>query len=263
MNGSFPDLAGKRVVITAAATGIGQAMAKGFLTAGARVHICDIAEDRLRSFASAEPNLSFTVADVAKPVEVGELFAQATAKLGGLDIMVNNAGIAGPTSPIESISVEQWTRTIDVDLNAQFFCLRHAVPLLKRAGGGSIVNMSSSAGLFGYPMRSPYAAAKWAVVGLTKTLAMELGQFGIRVNAICPGAVEGDRMIAVIEAEAKARNVTEQDVRDGYVKYTSLRTFVSAADVVNMVLFICSDAGRKISGQALSVDGHTETLGTY
>jgi len=177
--------------------------------------------------------------------------------------LINNAGIAGPTGKIESIAIDDWIRTIDVDLNAQFFCARLAIPLLKRADGGSIVNMSSSAGLMGYPMRSPYAVAKWGVIGLTKTMAMELGQFDIRVNAICPGSVEGDRMDRVVEAEASARGVSAQVVRAGYVKYTSMKCFVEAADVVALVMFICSDAGSRISGQALSVDGHTETLGSY
>jgi NAD(P)-dependent dehydrogenase (short-subunit alcohol dehydrogenase family) len=263
MKALFPDLAGKRVIITAGATGIGRAMAKGFLDSGAHVHICDVAEDRLRSFASAESNLSFSVADVASPADVEKLFAEATRRLGGLDILINNAGIAGPTGKIESIAIDDWMRTIDVDLNAQFFCARLAIPLLKRADGGSIVNMSSSAGLMGYPMRSPYAVAKWGVIGLTKTMAMELGQFGIRVNAICPGSVEGDRMDRVVEAEASARGVSAQVVRAEYVKYTSMKCFVKAADVVALVMFICSDAGSRISGQALSVDGHTETLGSY
>jgi NAD(P)-dependent dehydrogenase (short-subunit alcohol dehydrogenase family) len=258
-----PDFAGKRVIITAAGAGIGWATAKGFLCNGAHVHICDVAEDRLRSSASAEPNLSFSVADVARPSDVDRLFAEAETRLGGLDILINNAGIAGPTGTIESIAIDDWMRTIDVDLNAQFLCARLAIPLLKRAGGGSIVNMSSSAGLMGYPMRSPYSAAKWGVIGLTKTMAMELGQFGIRVNAICPGSVEGERMTRVVEAEANSRGVSAQAVRADYVKYTSMKCFVEAADVVALVMFICSDGGSRISGQALSVDGHTETLGSY
>ena len=263
MQSLAPDLFGKRVLITAAGSGIGRTMAEGFLRSGARVHICDIAEAALRSFASTQATLSFSVADVAKPTDVERLFAEATNRLGGLDILINNAGIAGPAGPIESIGIEDWTRTIDIDLNAQFFCARLAIPMLKRAGGGSIVNMSSSAGLMGYPMRSPYAAAKWAVIGLTKTMAMELGQFGIRVNAICPGSVEGDRMARVLAAEAKARGISEQSLRADYVKYTSMKCFVEATDVAALVMFICSDAGSRISGQALSVDGHTETLGSY
>jgi NAD(P)-dependent dehydrogenase (short-subunit alcohol dehydrogenase family) len=147
-----------------------------------------------------------------------------------------------------------------VNINGQFYCARRAVPLLKAAGGGSIVNLSSSAGLFGYPMRSPYAASKWAVIGFTRTLAMELGEFGIRVNAICPGSVEGERTDRVIAAEAKSKGVSPEEVRKGYVRTVSMRTFVTAQDIANMILFICSEAGSKISGQALSVDGHTETL---
>jgi NAD(P)-dependent dehydrogenase (short-subunit alcohol dehydrogenase family) len=147
-----------------------------------------------------------------------------------------------------------------VNINGQFYCARRAVPLLKAAGGGSIINMSSSAGLLGYPMRSPYAASKWAVIGLTKTMAMELGKYGIRVNAVCPNAVEGPRMDAVIAAEAKAKGISKKAVYEGLVQGTSMRTFVSTDDVAGMILFLCSDAGSKISGQALSLDGFTETL---
>ncbi len=147
-----------------------------------------------------------------------------------------------------------------ININGQFYCARLAVPHLKAAAGGSIINMSSSAGLLGYPMRSPYAASKWAVIGLTKTMAMELGEFGIRVNAICPNAVEGSRMDAVIADEAQAKGISEKEVYARLVMGTSMRTFVSTDDVVNMLLFLCSEAGSKISEQALSIDGYTETL---
>ncbi|MBW2175672.1 MAG: SDR family oxidoreductase, partial [Deltaproteobacteria bacterium] len=177
-----------------------------------------------------------------------------------LDVLVNNAGIAGPTAPIEAVDPEDWDRTMAVNINGQFYCARKAVPLLKEAGGGSIINMSSSAGIMGYPFRSPYAASKWAVIGLTKTMAMELGEFNVRVNAVCPNAVEGPRMDAVIEAEAKVKGITEEEVYACLVQGTSMRTFVTAEDVSNMILFLCSDAGKRISGQALSVDGFTETL---
>ncbi len=188
------------------------------------------------------------------------LFEEALAHLGGLDVLINNAGIAGPTAAVEDVTPEEWDRTMAININGQFYCARRAVPLIKAAGGGSIINMASSAGILGYPMRSPYAASKWAVIGLTKTLAMELGEFDIRVNAICPNAVEGPRMDAVITAEAQAKDISEKEVYERLVEGTSMRTFVSTDDVANLVLFLCSAAGNKISGQALSVDGHTETL---
>ncbi|MDH3474883.1 MAG: SDR family oxidoreductase [Rhodospirillales bacterium] len=253
-------LQGKRVVITAGGSGLGRVMAEAFLAAGARVHVCDVDVAALDETHGANPGVGTTVADVAEPEQVAHLFSEAEADLGGLDVMINNAGIAGPTGALEQIAPEDWRRTIAVDLDGVFYCLRHAVPLLKQAGGGSIVNISSTAGLFGFPLRAPYAAAKWAVIGLTKTLAMELGPCGIRVNAICPGSIEGPRIDRVIAAAAEARGVSAREQRDFYLRQSSLRCFVTAEDIANMALFLASDAGSKISGQALAVDGHTEFL---
>ncbi len=145
-------------------------------------------------------------------------------------------------------------------MNGQFYCLKRAIPLLRAAGGGSIVNLSSTAGIMGCPNRAPYAASKWAVVGLTKSLAIELGKDHIRVNAICPGSVSGDRIDRVIAAEAGMRGVAPEDVRGEFERSMSLRTFVDPEDIAAMALFVCSDAGAKVSGQALAVDGNTETL---
>lgn len=254
------DLSGKRALITAGASGIGYAIAKAMVVAGARVHVCDVNPELLARLTQTDPAMSSSQADVADEASVDRLFEETRARLGGLDIMVNNAGIAGPTKLIEDIEDAEWRSTVDVNLTGQFYCTRRAVPLLKQAGGGSIVNLSSAAGLLGLPMRAPYVAAKWAVVGLTKTLAMELGAHNIRVNALCPGSVEGDRMVRVLAAESQALGVDTQTLRHNYVKHTSLRSFVSADDIANMVVFVCSDLGARISGQALSVDGHTETL---
>jgi NAD(P)-dependent dehydrogenase (short-subunit alcohol dehydrogenase family) len=212
-------------------------------------------EDALR----AEPAIGGTLADVADARAVDALFDAAQAALGGLDVLVNNAGIAGPTAPVDEVPVEAWRRTLAVDLDGPFFCARRAVPLLKAAGGGCIVNISSTSGVMGCPNRSPYAASKWALIGLTKTWAMELGSFGIRVNAICPGVVEGDRLERVIAADALATGKTEEQIRASYVAGMSMRTFIEAADVAAAVLFLCSPGAARISGQALGVDGHTET----
>jgi NAD(P)-dependent dehydrogenase (short-subunit alcohol dehydrogenase family) len=149
---------------------------------------------------------------------------------------------------------------VAVNLDGAFLCTRRAVPLLKAAGGGAVVNISSTAGLMGYPLRTPYAAAKWGVIGLTRSLAIELGPSGIRVNAICPGSVEGARMARAIRAEAAVRGVGEEDVRQAYIRTTSLRCFVAPEDIAAMALFLCSDLGANISGQAIAVDGHTEGL---
>ena len=248
-----------RVLVTAAAAGIGRAIAAAFMHSGASVHVCDLSEALLVDFKAAHSGLGVTRADVSDPAQVERLFQEVEAQLGGLDILVNNVGVSGPTAAVDEVSIADWQSTLAVNLNSHFYCMRKAVPLLKVAGGGSIVSISSTAGLMGYPMRAPYAASKWALIGLTKTLAMELGEFNIRVNAVCPGSVEGPRMDRVIAAEAKARNITEDTVRDGYQRQASLRTFVRAQDIANMVLFLCSEAGERISGQALSVDGNIET----
>ena len=257
-------LDGKRVVVTAGGAGIGRATALAFLGQGARVHVCDIDGEALAVVRAEAPelgaSLATTVADVADAGDVERLFDEVEATLGGLDILVNNAGISGPTGAIEALSLEDWRRTLAVNLDGQFLCLRRAVPMLKAAGGGSIVNLASTAGVMGFPLRSPYAASKFAVVGLTKSLAIELGHDGIRVNAICPGPVEGARMKRVIAAEAEARGITLEVAGERYTRQNSLGSFVTATDVAALILFICSDAGAKISGQALAVDGDTQTL---
>ena len=251
---------GKRILITAAATGIGRAIAEAFVAQGASVHVCDVDTDALDALRGDAPDLGATRADVTDAGDVDRLFDAAEADLGGLDVLVNNAGIAGPTGPVESLSTEKWTRTIDVNLNGAFLCLRRAVPLIKRAGGGSIVNIASTAGIMGYPLRTPYASSKWALVGLTKSLAMELGPYGIRVNAICPGPVEGERIDRVIAADARARGIAVEVSRDEYLRMSSMRTFIDREEIAATAVFLCSDAGRHISGQALAVDGHTEAL---
>jgi NAD(P)-dependent dehydrogenase (short-subunit alcohol dehydrogenase family) len=247
-------------MITAAASGIGWTVAKTFLENDALVFICDISEERLEQCQAELPGIEGIPADVSDPVQVDLFFEEAISFLGGLDVLVNNAGIAGPSGPVEEMSLKEWDRTIAVNLNGQFYCLRRAVPLIKERGGGSIINISSHAGLFGYPFRTPYAASKWAIIGLTKSLAMELGEYGIRVNAICPGSVDGPRMETIIEHDAQVGGVAPEVVREKYLRQTSLRTFINSQEVADMILYLCSDSGRSVSGQALAVDGHTETL---
>jgi NAD(P)-dependent dehydrogenase (short-subunit alcohol dehydrogenase family) len=253
-------IAGKRVLVTAGGAGIGRGIAASFLAQGARVWICDIDAKALAATKDAHPELGGSRTDVAHEGAVAAMFVAIEQTFGGLDVLVNNAGIAGPTGPIETLDPADWRRCVAVNLDGAFLCARRAVPLLKAAGGGAIINISSTAGLMGYPLRTPYASAKWAVIGLTRSLAIELGPFGIRVNAICPGSVEGARMGRVIEAEAAARGVSEEEVRQGYVRTTSLRSFISPEHIAAMALFLCSDLGASVSGQAIAVDGNTETL---
>jgi len=249
---------GLRVLVTAGAAGIGRAIAQTFLGHGARVHVCDVDAAALAAARDAMPAVTQTVADVADPVDVDRLFADVGRVLGGLDVLVNNAGIAGPTGKVEDIAPADWDRCIAVDLNGMFYCTRRAMPLIKQAGGGSIINLSSVAGRLGFPLRTPYAAAKWAVVGFTKSLAIEAGPDRVRVNCIQPGNVEGERIDRVIDAKAKALGITADAMRERLLDTVSLRTFVSPQDVASTALFLATDAGKHITGQALSVCGDVQ-----
>jgi NAD(P)-dependent dehydrogenase (short-subunit alcohol dehydrogenase family) len=252
--------AGQVVLVTAGASGIGRFIAERFLEHDCKVHICDISEDKINVFLEENPTATASLADICDNNQVEQLFRDLVSKYDGLDILINNAGIAGPTAPVEEIQPEEWDRTIAVDLNGHFYCTRLAVPLLKSKGAGCIINISSNAAFFGFPLRSPYTAAKWALIGLTKTWAMELGSHNIRVNAICPGSVKGDRIDSVIEREASQRGVDSKSVRQSYLEQSSMRLFVDPEDVASMAVFLCSDLGASLSGQAIGVDGHTENL---
>ncbi|MBT3789185.1 MAG: SDR family oxidoreductase [Alphaproteobacteria bacterium] len=251
----------QRVVVTAGASGIGRAIVDAFLETGAHVHVADFDAVAVNNLPE-NANLSSSVCDAANADDVVQMFASAREHLESISVLVNCAGIAGPTAVLEDIEPEAWRRCIAVNLDASYLCAQQVIPEMKAANAGSIINMSSTAGLHGYPLRSPYAAAKWGLIGLTKSLAMELGPWGIRVNAICPGSVEGPRMDAVIAAEAKKRGSEHHEVRDTYTQAVSMRTFVSAEDIANMAMFLCSPGGARVSGQAIPVDGHTEFVGT-
>lgn len=252
---------GLRVLITAGAGGIGRAMTDVFHQAGARVHICDVVKSALDETLSAFPGVTGTIADVSKLDDVDRLFADVSKHLGGLDCLINNAGIAGPTGKVEEIDVADWERCIAVDLNGMFYCTRLAVPMLKQAGGGSIVNLSSAAGRLGFPYRTPYAAAKWGVVGFSKSLSMELGEDKIRVNAIQPGVVEGARIDKVIADKAKAVGISFEEQRNISLERVSMKQMVSPYDIANMALYLASPVGATITGQALSVCAGVEMLG--
>jgi NAD(P)-dependent dehydrogenase (short-subunit alcohol dehydrogenase family) len=251
---------GLRAVVTAGAGGIGRAIADALIANGARVHICDVDRAALTAFGASHEDAGTTLADVARDADVERLFAEARARLGGLDVLVNNAGIAGPTGAVEAIAPEDWRRCIDVCLTGQFLCTRLAVPMLKAAGGGAIINISSAAGRFGYAWRTPYSAAKWGVIGFTQSLAKELGPANIRVNAILPGIVAGPRIDGVIAARAKQEGVSHAEMERQYLSRVSLRRMVTASDVAGAVLWLLSTAGRNISGQSLGVDGNVESL---
>lgn len=253
--------AGLRVLVTAGASGIGAAIARAFHDAGSQVHVCDIDRAALDRLVVTAPGITGSMADASVAADVDLVFDDVRGTLGGLDVLVNNAGIAGPTGPIEGIDAGEWERTIAVNLNSQYYFARRAVPMLKRSEvGPSLIAMGSVAGRLGYAFRTPYASSKWAIVGMTKSLAIELGPQGIRVNAILPGTVEGDRMRSVISARAAATGVSVDAMREQYLNKISLRRMVTADDVAALALFLCSPAARNLTGQAISVDGNLEYL---
>ncbi|MHB8493193.1 MAG: SDR family oxidoreductase [Casimicrobiaceae bacterium] len=252
---------GLRVLVSAGAAGIGAAIARAFHAVGARVCVCDIDRAAVGRIAAELSGIVASVADAADRTQVDRVVEGAARAFGGLDVLVNNAGIAGPTGGIDELDPDDWQRTIDVDLNGQYYFARRAVPLLKASTDNPcVIAMSSVAGRLGYAWRTPYAAAKWAIVGMVKSLAIELGPSGIRANAILPGVVEGDRIDRVIDARAKALGVSFEAMRDEYLRKVSLRRMVTADDVAAMALFLSSPAARNVSGQAISVDGNVEYL---
>ncbi|WP_370737994.1 SDR family oxidoreductase [Octadecabacter ascidiaceicola] len=229
-------------------------MGEAFAQVGFDVWVTDVDATALPRCPS---NWTTRQVDASDDVQMRRLFEEIAAA-GGVDVVCANAGIAGPTARVEDVVWEDWKACVDVTLGSAFLCAKYAAPLMKASGSGAIVLTSSTAGVFGYPNRAPYAAAKWGVIGLMKTLAMELGPFGIRANAICPGAVEGPRMEGVLQREADAKGMTRDAVYDGYASGTSMRTFVTAQDIANMAVFLASDGAQRVSGQVISVDGHTE-----
>jgi NAD(P)-dependent dehydrogenase (short-subunit alcohol dehydrogenase family) len=243
-----------RVLITAGASGIGRAIGEAFAASGAQVWVTDVDATAL---ATCPDTWRCACVDVADEAAMAALFDEVQTAWGGLDALCANAGIAGPTALVENIDLADWRKCVSVNLEGAFLAAKYAVPMMKAAKAGAIVVTSSTAGQFGYPNRAPYAAAKWAVIGLMKTLAMELGPFGIRANAICPGSVEGPRIEGVLAREAAAKGMTRDQVYDGYASGTSMGRFVEARDVANMAVFLCSEGSRLVSGQVIAVDGHT------
>ncbi len=250
----------QRVMITAAATGIGRAIAKAFADEGARVHICDVNESAHENFRDDFPEITASLVNVRNESEVDAWFDAALADMEGLDVLVNNAGVKGPTAPIDDIELADWKECIEICLDAQFLCARRAAPVMKAQKSGCIINMSSNAGQFGFGNRTPYAAAKWGVIGLTKSLAIELGPYNVRCNAICPGAVRGPRIQKVIEAEAALRGVGAQLVAAELVSQQSLTRFTEPEEVAALAVFLASPAAFMINGQDIAIDGHIETF---
>jgi NAD(P)-dependent dehydrogenase (short-subunit alcohol dehydrogenase family) len=247
-----------RVMVSAGASGIGLEIARAFVREGAKVHVCDVDRDAL---ARVDRGITTTVCDVSDRAQVARFFDEGIATLGGLDCFVNNAGIAGPTGKVDAIDPAEWDRCIAIDLTGQFNCARLAVPHLRKSENASLMNVSSLAGRLGFALRTPYAAAKWGVIGLTKSLSIELGDDAIRVNALLPGVVAGDRQKRVLTAKAQAKGISFEAMEKLALSFTSLKEYVTPQQLADLVVFVASPRGRTISGQALSVCGDTNMLG--
>ncbi len=243
-----------RVLVTAGASGVGRAMADAFDASGASVWVADLDQAAL---ADCPDHWRRSQLDVSDEDAVAEMLEAIEEEWGGLDVLCANAGVAGPTAHVEDIALSDWQKCLSINLEGAFLCSKYAAGILKRQGKGVILITSSTAGQYGYPNRAPYAAAKWGMIGLGKTLAMELGPHGVRCNVICPGAVEGPRMEGVLQREAAAKGMTRDQVYQGYAAGTSMGRFVEGQDIANMAVFLASDAARLVSGQVIAVDGHT------
>jgi NAD(P)-dependent dehydrogenase (short-subunit alcohol dehydrogenase family) len=245
----------QKILITAGAAGIGLAIARAFHATGASVYTCDIDAGALARAAAELPGLHTGICDVGDRAAIASMVAQAADALGGIDVLVNNAGIGGPTKPVQHLEAEDWDQVVKINLTGTFLVTKHAIPHLIRAGGGAIINMSSAAGRLGYPNRSPYAVTKWGLIGFTKTLSMELGEHNIRVNAIAPGAVDGERIQRVFQGRAEAEGISLDEVKRIALANQSIKRFVDPAELGALAVFLASDAARSIAGQVLPVDG--------
>jgi len=249
-------------LITAGAAGIGLAIADKLSSKGIKVIVADQDTNAIESVTSENPDLNPILADVSQAVEVENVFQEIQSKYDRLDIVINNVGVSGPTLAVEDTDIESWIKTLQINLDSAFYVTRLATPMLKERQG-LIINIASTAGLFGCPQRSAYVASKWALVGLTKSWAMEMGEAKVRVNAICPGSVAGPRIDRVIDSDARERNRSPEEIRDIYLRQSSLGRFAQTADIANMAWFLCSEDAKHISGQALAIDGNTETLSNW
>ena len=256
-------LKNKRIIISAGASGIGLATAKVCLARGAYVYLCDIDSkflNKLNKHPLKNKKLFAYLCDASNEYQVSDFFEKVKKKTKKIDALINNVGIAGPTGSLEKLKSKDWENTLHIDVNSHFYFTKKAIPLLKKSKNGSIVNISSTAGILGFPLRSPYAASKWAIIGVTKTLAMELGKFNIRVNAVCPGTIKGDRMKRVIRDKAKFTKVSTKAIEKDFVSMSSMKQWILEEDIGKMCSFLISSDGERVSGQAIPVDGNATRL---
>tara|TARA_Y100001980_G_C14545670_1_gene325364 strand:+ start:208 stop:993 length:786 start_codon:yes stop_codon:yes gene_type:complete len=253
-------LKNKKIIISAGASGIGWSTAKNCLSKGATVYICDIESKYLKKAQKHPLNKKKLFAyecDASDEYAVSNFFDKIKKKTKKIDALINNVGIAGPTGSIEKLSSEDWEKTLKINVISHFYFTKLAIPMLKKNKRGSIINISSTAGIMGFALRSPYAASKWAIIGLTKTLAIELGKSKIRVNAVCPGTIKGSRMDRVIKDKAKFLNVPKKIIEKDFLSMASINSWILQEDIANMCSFLISKDSEKISGQVFPVDGNT------
>ena len=258
-----PSLKNKKIIISAGASGIGWTTVKVCLSKGAIVYLCDIdtkSLNKIKKHPLTNKRLFSYECDASDEDDVSNFFNKVNKKTKKIDALINNVGVAGPTGTIEKLSSDDWEKTLKVNVISHFYFTKLAIPMLKKNKGGSIINISSGAGIMGFPLRSPYAASKWAVIGVTKTLAMELGKFKIRVNAICPGTIKGDRMVRVIRDKAKFLKVSKKSIEKNFISMASMNCWIYEDDIGKMCSFLISSDGKRISGQAIPVDGNATRM---
>ena len=256
-------LKNKKIIISAGASGIGLATAKVCLSRGATVYLCDLNEKyitKLKKQPLKNKRLFAYVCDASNEYDVSNFFFEIKKKTKKIDALINNVGVAGPTGNLEKLESDDWEKTLKINVISHFYFSKLAIPMLKKNKGGSIINLSSGAGIMGFPLRSPYAASKWAVIGVTKTLAMELGKFKIRVNAICPGTIKGNRMVKVIRDKANFLNISKKNIEKEFVSMASMNCWIYEEYIAKTCSFLISNDGERISGQTIAVDGNAITL---
>jgi len=256
-------LKNKKIIISAGASGIGWATTKICVARGASAYLCDVdskAISKVKKHPSYNKRIFVSQTDASDETEVIDFFYKIKKKFKNLDALINNVGVAGPTGTIEKLDSNEWENTLHVNVNSHFYFTKQAIPLLKKSKTSSIINISSGAGIMGFPLRSPYAASKWAVVGMTKTLAMELGKYKIRVNAICPGTIKGDRMKRVIRDKDKLTKFSAKKIESDFISMASMKTWINEEDIGNMCAHLISDETNKVSGQVIAVDGNAERM---
>jgi NAD(P)-dependent dehydrogenase (short-subunit alcohol dehydrogenase family) len=257
------NLKNKKIVISAGASGIGWAITKSCISKGASVYLCDIdrkALNKIKKHPLHNKRIFISEIDASNELEVIDFFEIIKKKFKKLDALINNIGVAGPTGTIEKLESSDWEKTMHVNVNSHFYFNKQAIPLLKKTRSASIINISSGAGIMGFPLRSPYAASKWAVIGMTKTLAMELGKYRIRVNAICPGTIKGDRMKRVIRDKSKFTKISSKKIENEFVSMASMNCWIYEDDIGKMCSFLISEEADRISGQIIGVDGNALRL---